>query len=452
MGSSASLNGFGAAGWIVFIAAAAVSFGLLWLLLPMLRRHALAHPNARSSHKTPTPQGGGIAVIAATVGVVTVTVLVGGSDVGQSFWLILAATVFIAVVGVIDDAHSIAVAPRLILQVIAVAIVLAALPGDLRVVPMLPAWVERALLGLALLWFVNLTNFMDGIDWMTVAEAVPLSAGLVLFGLMGALPREATLVALTLCGAVVGFAPFNRPVAKLFLGDVGSLPIGLLLGWLLIVLAGAGHFAAALLLPLYYLADATITLLRRLMKGEPVWQAHRSHFYQRATDRGYSVSQIVARVFVLNVALIALAAATLVTASSLLHAAALGRRLRSGRLAALPFFRRQGLIDSADHPLRRQFIEACAVTVEPPLAAFQLAWHARQRILHQPDIAAALKCARGRPDVVYAAGRPWPPKPRISRPVERNRRTARGGGEMRHRGVGANVDARLRQQAGELRP
>ena len=74
---------------------------------------------------------------------------------------------------------------------------------------------------------------MDGIDWMTVAELVPATAALALFGFVGALPWNATLVALALCGAVVGFAPFNRPVARLFLGDVGSLPIGLLLGWLL---------------------------------------------------------------------------------------------------------------------------------------------------------------------------------------------------------------------------
>ena len=118
---------------------------------------------------------------------------------------------------------------------------------------------------------------------------------------MGALPHDATVVALALCGAMIGFAPFNRPVARLFLGDVGSLPIGLLLGWLLVLLAGAGHLAAALLLPLYYLADATITLLRRLANGEPVMQAHRSHFYQRATDGGFSVYQIVGRVFAANV-------------------------------------------------------------------------------------------------------------------------------------------------------
>ena len=78
-------------------------------------------------------------------------------------------------------------------------------------------------------------------------------------------------------------------MARLFLGDVGSLPIGLLLGWLMLMLAGRGNLAAAVLLPLYYLADATLTLIRRLAHGEPVWQAHRTHFYQRATDGGFSV-------------------------------------------------------------------------------------------------------------------------------------------------------------------
>jgi UDP-N-acetylmuramyl pentapeptide phosphotransferase/UDP-N-acetylglucosamine-1-phosphate transferase len=322
---------------LVFVASALVSVVLIWLLHPLLKRHALAHPNVRSSHKTPTPQGGGIAVIAATVGVVVACVLFGVPGLGgQALWLVLAATVFIALVGAIDDIRPIAVMPRLILQVAGVAIVLAALPVDLRVVPLLPYWLERALLGLAILWFVNLVNFMDGIDWMTVAEVAPLTSGLVLFGLMAALPRDATIVALALCGAVIGFAPCNRPVARLFLGDVGSLPIGLLLGWLLVVLAGTGHFAAALLLPLYYLADATITLLRRLANGEPILQAHRSHFYQRAMDGGFSIYQVVGRVFLLNIALIGLAVTTLLTTSYLLHAAAL---IAGGVLVALLLYR-----------------------------------------------------------------------------------------------------------------
>ena len=116
---------------------------------------------------------------------------------------------------------------------------------------------------------------------------------------------------LALCGALLGFAPFNKPVARLFLGDVGSLPIGLLVGWMLLQLAGTGALAAAILLPLYYLMDATITLLRRLARREKVWEAHRSHFYQKATDNGFSALEVSAHVFGLNLALAGLAAMTL---------------------------------------------------------------------------------------------------------------------------------------------
>jgi UDP-N-acetylmuramyl pentapeptide phosphotransferase/UDP-N-acetylglucosamine-1-phosphate transferase len=122
---------------------------------------------------------------------------------------------------------------------------------------------------------------------------------------------------------MLGFAPFNRPVARLFLGDVGSLPLGLMMGWLLALLAGRGHLAAALLLPLYYLADATITLLRRLAKGERLWEAHRTHFYQRAIANGFTASQVTARVFALNVALAALAVVTVLAPGLLVEAIAL---------------------------------------------------------------------------------------------------------------------------------
>jgi len=137
-----------------------------------------------------------------------------------------------------------------------------------------------------------------------------MTAGLCLLGAAGALSPVEIVFALALLGAMLGFAPFNRPVAKLFLGDVGSLPIGLLLGWLLVVVAGRGHLAAALLLPLYYLADATITLGRRLVRRDKVWLAHRTHFYQRAIDRGLTVPEVVARVFAANIVLAGLALAT----------------------------------------------------------------------------------------------------------------------------------------------
>jgi UDP-N-acetylmuramyl pentapeptide phosphotransferase/UDP-N-acetylglucosamine-1-phosphate transferase len=298
---------------IVVAMTAAISAAMILALLPALERHVLAHPNARSSHRRPTPQGGGIAVIAASLAVAAGAIIIAPGDPAlnlPSLWALFAATAFIAVVGMVDDIRSIEVTPRLLLQALAVVIVIASLPAELRVVPALPWWVERAALFVACLWFVNLTNFMDGIDWMTVAEFVPIAVGIALIGLLGGLPMASVVVALALCGGLIGFAPFNRPVARIFLGDVGSLPIGLVFAWLLVQVAGHGYLVAALLLPLYYLADATLTLLRRMKNGEPFWQAHRTHFYQLAVIRGFSVPEAIARVFAVNIALVALAIST----------------------------------------------------------------------------------------------------------------------------------------------
>jgi UDP-N-acetylmuramyl pentapeptide phosphotransferase/UDP-N-acetylglucosamine-1-phosphate transferase len=231
------------------------------------------------------------------------------------------------VVGAIDDMHALPEAPRLVLQFVAVGITVAALPSELQILPQLPWWLERACLFFGLVWLVNVANFMDGIDWMTVAEVVPVAGALTLLGVFGTIGLLPTLVAAALLGAVLGFAPFNRPVARLFLGDAGSLPIGLLLGWLLLALAGKGHLAAALILPLYYVADATVTLARRLARREPVWQAHRTHFYQRATDNGFAVPEILARVFLVNLALGALALVTVAAQNITVSLAALAAGL-----------------------------------------------------------------------------------------------------------------------------
>jgi UDP-N-acetylmuramyl pentapeptide phosphotransferase/UDP-N-acetylglucosamine-1-phosphate transferase len=298
---------------VVMFAAAASSAVLIAALLPFLRRHALAKPNPRSSHVKPTPQGGGAAVVPATIVVVlAVTMLSPHFSPSEVLQLapLFSAVVCLAAVGALDDISPLGVRPRLALQLVATIAMVALLPSQLRVFPGLPFVLERALEVIVSLWFINLTNFMDGIDWMTVAEVLPVTVGLSILGLIGALPGHAIVVALALGGAMLGFAPFNRPVARLFLGDVGSLPIGCLLAWLLIQLAAQGHLIAALLLPLYYLADATITLLRRIISGEQFWEAHRSHFYQSAAQLGFSVPAIVGRVFMVNATLVALAVTT----------------------------------------------------------------------------------------------------------------------------------------------
>ncbi|WP_430912986.1 glycosyl transferase [Methylobacterium sp. sgz302541] len=302
--------------------AAALSAGLILLLKPLLRRYALARPNARSSHTVPTPQGGGIAVVGAALAVAGgLIAFLPGLDRAETAAVALAA-VLLALLGAVDDIRPLPAALRLPVQALIVAALVATVDG--RLLPGLPLAAEQALAVLAGVWFVNLVNFMDGLDWMTVAEMVPLSGALVLFGLAGFLPPLPTLVAGALLGALLGFAPFNRPVARLFLGDVGSLPIGLIVAWLLYRLALEGGLAAAILLPLYYLADATLTLIRRAAKRERVWEAHRSHFYQRATVNGLSVSGVVTRVLLVDVVLAALAAATLLWPVWPVRLAALG--------------------------------------------------------------------------------------------------------------------------------
>jgi UDP-N-acetylmuramyl pentapeptide phosphotransferase/UDP-N-acetylglucosamine-1-phosphate transferase len=291
---------------VALVAAAALSALCIRAIHPLLIRYALARPNARSSHKVPTPQGAGIAVIATTL-LVACLAIAWFTAITGTLWVLFAATIVIAAVGAADDLRPLPVAPRFLLQALCVAAALAAMPADVQIFPILPLWLERAVLLVGTLWFVNLTNFMDGLDWITVAEVVPVTASLALMSLAGALPLPTALIASALCGAMLGFAPFNRPVAKMFLGDVGSLPIGLLVAWCLLQLALAGHVTAAILLPLYYLCDATVTLLRRIVRREPFWLAHRSHFYQRATDNGFTVIEVVRNVFALNLILATLA-------------------------------------------------------------------------------------------------------------------------------------------------
>jgi UDP-N-acetylmuramyl pentapeptide phosphotransferase/UDP-N-acetylglucosamine-1-phosphate transferase len=305
----------------LFVAAlaAALSSGLTFALRPILMRYALAKPNSRSSHTLPTPQGAGIAVIAATLAITGGNIAFSGG-IGNQIVTVFVATIFIAIVGIADDIKAIPVLARLIAHAIAVGSILLTIPSDLQIIPTCPLWIERTLLLVAGVWFVNLVNFMDGLDWMTVAEVVPVTSALVTLGFMGALSPVAAMVATALCGAMLGFAPFNRPIAKIFLGDVGSLPIGLLLGWILLDLASHDQTIAAILLPLYYIADATITMLRRALGREPFWVAHRSHFYQRATNNGFTVLQVVSNVFLLNVALAAFAILTVLLPSPMAKA------------------------------------------------------------------------------------------------------------------------------------
>ena len=294
--------------WVAVLAVSAgLSAALILVLKPLLIRHLLAHPNARSSHATPTPQGAGLALMASVLAVSVVMLALGMAAPPPSLVPVLIGAASFTVVGALDDAHALSVSWRLLAQILVAATVIFLLPPDFRLLPDLPSEsVERVLLVLGVVGFVNAVNFLDGLDWMTVAQVVPMTLGVVILHGLGVVPASIGLLALALLGATLGFAVFNKHPAQIFLGDAGSLPIGLLLAIMLIVVADA-HLVSGLLLALYTLSEATITFFRRLFAGEPVLSAHKTHFYQRAVAQGLRVPQVTLRVFTLGLWLMVLA-------------------------------------------------------------------------------------------------------------------------------------------------
>ena len=235
-------------------------------------------------------------------------------DIGDP-WLgaVLAAALGLAAVSWIDDLRSLPPLIRLAAQGLAVAVGTASLLDDgFFFQGLAPGWLDPLVAALGWIWFVNLFNFMDGIDGITGVETACVGGGAALVAFLA--PETAGLTpvfGLTLAAAALGFLVWNWHPAKIFLGDVGSVPVGFLLGWILFDLTAAGLWAPAIILPLYYLADATITLARRALRGEKIWRAHREHFYQRATQNGKSHAEVSRMILAANVVSVALAVAAL---------------------------------------------------------------------------------------------------------------------------------------------
>ncbi len=292
----------------IMLSAAAVRF-----LIPVLRRtNILDRPNERSSHTAPTPRGAGLAMVPIAAGLwIAIAVMAGNGQNDALIWIAMGALLLCAL-SWIDDLIGLSPLVRFGFHVIVVAVLLSRQPSELLYFQgWLPSWADRLAAGLAWVWFINLFNFMDGIDGISGVETAGIGLGVITMAAFVPALVGLALPAGVLVGVAFGFLVFNWHPAKIFLGDSGSVPLGLLLGWFLLELAAAGYWAAALILPIYYLADATLTLIKRLSRGEKIWQAHRQHFYQRAVARGLSHGYVAALIAIANGLFIALAVASL---------------------------------------------------------------------------------------------------------------------------------------------
>lgn len=260
-----------------------VSLGLtLWLRGYLTQQQMLDQPNERSSHSIPVPRGGGWALVMVLIPGMILTGIFQGSFVVHN--AIVAATVLLVLVSWLDDKKGAHAMMRLSMHLLAASIgslsfsVSQNLFGDL-----LPFWLDRLIMIVGWAWFINLYNFMDGIDGITCSETIMLAAGAGVISLAtNSHDPFLSILTLMMVGACLGFLVFNWHPAKIFLGDVGSVPLGFITGYVLLWLAVNDHLIAALILPLYYLADSGITIVKRALRGEKVWQAHRQHFYQKA--------------------------------------------------------------------------------------------------------------------------------------------------------------------------
>lgn len=270
----------------------------------LVKRALLDHPNERSSHAVPVPRGGGWAVALVLIPGMLATALFYDS-LPVHAGLILGA-ILLVIVSWLDDFKGASPGFRLSMHILAACLGSFAFSAqETLFAEHLPFWLDRAVMIVGWAWFLNLYNFMDGIDGITGVETITIAMGAcILFAATGISDPFASALILLLTGAALGFLVFNWHPAKIFLGDVGSVPLGFLTGYLLLMLAVKGYIIPALIVPLYYLADSGITITKRALRGEKVWQAHREHFYQRAAQAAGRHDRVVLLVLAANIALI----------------------------------------------------------------------------------------------------------------------------------------------------
>lgn len=246
---------------------------IAWMLRSRFARLVLDHPNERSLHVDPVPRTGGLAIMGA--------VACAGLALLPASLIWLAPAALLAALSFVDDLRGLPVPVRFAGQLVVCGLFAAWLLADRSLL-----WIAVATLAAA--WLANLYNFMDGSDGLAGGMA---AIGFGCTGLAALAAGEVSLAIASLCitGAAAAFLVFNFHPARIFMGDVGSIPLGFLaaafglLGWR----GGAWPVWFPLLVFSPFVVDATVTLVRRLVRGEKVWQAHKEHYYQRLVRLGW---------------------------------------------------------------------------------------------------------------------------------------------------------------------
>ena len=255
---------------LVFIVSCALSAGVITFMLRTGRVGAIDTPNDRSLHQAPIPRSGGLGILAA----MGLGVILSGA------WALALMVATLALISWLDDHHNLPAALRLVVHIL--------VAGALAFLDMLPAWntALMILMVMGVVWLTNLYNFMDGANGLAGGMA------LIGFSALGIASAEHPHAALmwALAGGALGFLLFNFHPARIFMGDIGSIPLGFLAGASGLIGIRQGLWTAPFMLLVFspFIVDATVTLVKRGLRGEKVWRAHREHYYQRLIQSGWS--------------------------------------------------------------------------------------------------------------------------------------------------------------------
>jgi len=304
-GTSVTLGVLGLLALVVLSA-----FGLTRLLCSLASRLALLdHPNERSLHEAPMPRTGGLAIfVSVALGLLLSLVLKWSSVTPTGRW-ILGATLVLAIVSFWDDRASLSPGLRLGTQALAAVGVAwgAGLTMHTILVPLVGTvslgWFAAPVTILFLIWMANLYNFMDGMDGFAGGMTVVGYGFLAYLGWRGG-HQLILLLSLLVASAAAGFLWYNVPPARIFMGDVGSVPLGFLAAALAVMGVHDGLFDIWVPLLIFspFIVDATVTLVRRLLRGEKIWRAHREHYYQRLVLAGWGHRRTVLAEYTLMLA------------------------------------------------------------------------------------------------------------------------------------------------------
>lgn len=286
--------------WLILLLALLTTAGLCWRFLdPESVFHLLDHPNDRSLHQQAIPRSGGVAMLLAIVLSLAVAVITQVLSMQALLLWLLAAVLMLSAVGLVDDYGHVPALIRFAIHFLAAGILLLAglgiaelqLPGC--ILP-LPYWLALVLEAGFIVWMINLYNFMDGMDGFAGGMSVIGFAALSLMGLLGG-QVDFALVAGVIAAAAVGFLIWNFPPAKIFMGDAGAPVLGYLAAALSLWGVKLGLFPLWISLLIFspFIVDASYTLLRRMLRGEKVWQAHREHIYQQLVQLGWGHKRTV---------------------------------------------------------------------------------------------------------------------------------------------------------------